>query len=157
MANGEWRIGMNDARFNDQVLSGPARLAGFHDIGRRMLSTDSLSSEGGDVRAHIANSAIGRFNTGKYRGRSWTRKYAVVHSVPAHRSRLAEGIGDALAARRTCRASRKGGYRASHSTMRVVGQNGSFAHPFTAAECEKPLMLTLPAIRHSPFAIRVQT
>src|SRR4029077_5398201 len=156
MANSEWRIGMNGARFNDQVISGPAGVAGLNDFGCRMLSNDSLVSKGGNVRGFCSNTPRSRFDTGKHCGGSRARKHPVVYSVPAHRSGVAEGIGDALVTRRARWFGQNGEYQHDSPTMRVVGQDGALAHPLTAAECEGTMILAR-AIRHSPFAIRAMS
>jgi fluoroacetyl-CoA thioesterase len=108
MANGEWRIGMNVRRATDQVLSGPARVAGLNDVGRAVLSAHACFPERGDVRTYFADQAISRFGTGKHCGRSWTGEYAVLYSVPAHLSGFAEGIGNSFAAHAARRAERNG-------------------------------------------------
>jgi len=156
-------------RCSDQVLPGPAGMAGFHGIGRVMLSAYPQPSEGRDVWVDVPNPAGCRFGSSKYRGGAWTGKYAELHSIPPRRPRIAEGAGNAFAACREGRLGRESGYRRACITVRSGRKNAPLAHSLAAtkrwriamgdwqsANSEEPRMNTatrsLFAIRHSLFA-----
>ena len=97
---GEWGVGRGGLAqwcrtALPRIVSGFARLAGCNELGRGMLSTDAGSSEGGNLRNVFADPSVGIVDCGQHRRRLRTRAEQALHSVPACRTRVAEGIGDA--------------------------------------------------------------
>src|SRR5262245_33859226 len=97
---------MNVERVNDQILSGPAGVAGFHDVGCVVLQVEPRFSEGRAVRPDLANPTIRDIDSRQYRGGTWTREYANVHSVSSYRTGFSERTGNASDAGRESRLER---------------------------------------------------
>src|SRR5712692_7708221 len=165
VANSEWRIGMGIEQSSDQFLPGPASMAGFHGVGGVVLSANPQLPEGRDVWVDVSNQAIGRFRSVQYRGGSWTGNYAEFHSIPPHRPRIAEGVGDAFVARGADRHGGQSDYRRAHGTVRGFGKNASVAHSLLATKRTRVASsewridvaqnsARLLATRYSLFAIR---
>ena len=152
MANGEWRIGMRVERTSDQFLSGPAGLAGRHGIGGALLPVDESVSARRAVRNVVADQALGVVYSSQYRGRTRARKHAVVRPVPSHRPRIAQGIGNALAARRKGWAAQRQADRNTDGPMHKARKEAAITHSLAATEGIETVVS--PSIRHSPFAIR---
>src|SRR4051812_41382248 len=154
MANSEWRVGMRIERASDQVLPGPARLAGRHDVGRDLLAPDPGLSAGRTVRDVVTDQKVGFVYSGQYRGTSWAREYAVVHPISADCARFAERTGNTSAALGEGWLARQKTSRDSDGTVRRARKDAPVAHSFAATEGSETLMSPSIAIRYSPFAIR---
>ena len=129
----EWRTGMTVERAANQVLSGPASVAGLDDARRAVLPAREESAEGRDVRAVYADQAICRVDSGQYCGGIRAREHAQLYPISSHRPRLTEGIGNAFAACRPPRFFRPRSRGAGDGAMRAVGQNAAFLHPLASA------------------------
>ena len=154
MANGKWRIGMRVERKSDQLLPRPACLAGRHGVGRTLLPADKDISARRAVCDVFADQASGGVNTSQYRGRAWTGKHTVIHSVSSHRARFAQRIGNARTAGRTSWVAEQRASRVANGSLRDAGKKASSAHSITTTEGLNAVTRSSVSIRHSPFTIR---
>jgi hypothetical protein len=149
VANGEWRIGMAVDRTIDQFVSGPEGVAGCHDFGRVLLSTDAPVSSRRTVRTDVANQARGRIGSGQYCRRPWAGKYRKFRAASANLTRLFKGAGNTSAFGRARRYPSGARFTDSSHSVRELGQNASCFVTLTAGQVREMIPF---AIRYSPFA-----
>ena len=94
MASCEWRMGASYGWSEDQLIQGPACLAGSYGVGRRLLSVDKKVSKGRVVWSDVPNSSGVLINSGQYCRGSWSRSYAVLHTVSQNCARFIERSGN---------------------------------------------------------------
>src|SRR5262245_52851407 len=133
---------MSVERAANQVLPGPASMAGFDESCGVLLSANVHVAEGGDVRIGLADQALCEFDSCEYCRGLRPRTYPQFHSVPSDGTRLIEGIGDASIARRTIRFVRQAEYQAGNRPMRSVGKDAAVIHPIASAQRAEELITT---------------
>src|SRR5580704_6513897 len=107
----------------DQFVPGPEGLAGCHDLGGVLLSTDAPVSSGRVVRIDVANQARSRLSSGQYCGRSWAGKYRQFRTTSANLTRFSKGIGNAPAFGGACRHPAGGRLATGSGSVRELRQN----------------------------------
>jgi len=140
IANREVRIGMGVERSKHHFLPRSAGVAGLHVVGRVVLSADARLPEGGSVWTVVADQAGCGHGSGQYRGGSWTGKYADLCSIPPHRSRIAEGVGDTFAACGIGRHCQQSNHRCADGAMRGRRKDAPGAHSLATAKVWRTLM-----------------
>ena len=149
IANGEWRIGMAVDRPIDQFIPGPEGMAGCHDLGRVLLSTDAPISARRIVRVDVANQALCWIRSGQYCGRSWAGKHRQLRAAFANLTGFSERTGNASAFGGARRYSAGTRFAAGSRPVRELGQNASRFDTISAGQAREMMPF---AIRYSPFA-----
>jgi hypothetical protein len=156
---------MGVERFKDHFVPRLAGVAGLHGVGRVVLPADARLPEGGGVWAVVADQAGCGIGSGQYRGGTRTGEYTDICSIPAHRSRVAERVGDAFTACGEGRDRKQNAHRCADGAMRDLRKDAPGTHSLAATKSWRTLMRSKRianrgwrigisvAIRYSRFAI----
>src|SRR5258708_33481161 len=133
----------------DQFIPRPEGMAGCHDPGGVLLSTNARISSRRTVRIDVTDQARGWVGPSQYCGRSRAGKHREFRAVSANLARLAERARNASAFGGARRHPAGVGFATDSRAMRELGQNASRSDTVAAGQGGEMIPF---AIRYSLFA-----